>query len=123
MHKRSDIIYNYVFLIGRLTHNLEVKTTKAGKQVCSMQISVKRPFKNSDGDYDYDFIKVSLWEGLVDIVSTRLKKGDKIGLKGRLVNKKLVLEGNISANYSEVIAERIVFLKDLPSPQESEEEV
>lgn len=101
---------NQVVLVGRLTDDLEITETENGKKVTTMILAVQRSFKNSDGVYDADFIKCTLWNAVASSTSEYCKKGDIIGLKGRLqVNTYTDSDG--AKKYStEVIAEKVTFL-------------
>ena len=105
-------MYNYVFLIGRTTKDIVIKETKDGKKVCNVTLAVRRSFKNQDGEYDTDFIRVTIWENLANVIDGSVKKGELIGIKGRLCTKKFVLASEAVALASEVVAERIVFLNN-----------
>ena len=58
---------NKVVLVGRLTRDPELKTTANGVSVCSFTIAVNRRFRNAQGEYEADFIKVMQNLGVVDI--------------------------------------------------------
>ena len=47
---------NKVELIGRLTHDVEMRQTPNGVSLARFSIAVTRRFKNSNGEYDADFI-------------------------------------------------------------------
>ena len=106
-------MYNYVFLIGRTTKDIVIKETKDGKKVCNVTLAVRRSFKNQSGEYDTDFIRVTIWENLANVIEGSVKKGELIGIKGRICSHKVVLASEAVALTSEVIAERIVFLNSL----------
>ena len=79
---------NGVYLIGRLVRDPEIKELESGKKVCNITLAVQRPFKNADGEYETDFFDCSLWEGIAFNTSEYSKKGDLIGVKGRLQQDK-----------------------------------
>lgn len=112
---------NQVVLVGRLTDDLEVTETENGKKVTTMILAVQRSFKNSDGVYEADFIKCTLWNAVASSTSEYCKKGDIIGLKGRLqVNSYTDSDG--TKKYStEVIAEKVTFLSSKPIDEEETE--
>lgn len=70
---------NQVVLVGRLTDDLEVTETENGKKVASLILAVQRSYKNSDGIYEADFIKCTLWNAVASSTSEYCKKGDIIG--------------------------------------------
>ena len=43
-------MYNKVILMGRITHDLELKTTPSGANVCSFSIAVDRRFQQKGED-------------------------------------------------------------------------
>lgn len=102
---------NQVVLVGRLTKNVELEESEGGKKFTVMQIAIPRSFKNADGEYDADFIDCLLWNVIAENTVEYCKKGDIVGVKGRLErlnNEKL-----------RVVAEKVTFLS---SRKEKEEE-
>ena len=89
-------LMNQIILVGRLVNNPELHETENGKSFCNLTIAVPRPYKNDKGEYDTDFIKCKLWQGVAQRTSQYCKKGDLVGVKGRLqVNNKNDLEVNV----------------------------
>lgn len=105
-------MYNYVFLVGRLVRDVEIKKTDSGVEVSSITLAVSRPFKNTETNlYDTDFIKVSVWEPVVGPVAEFAHKGDAIGVKGRIQTRREEIGGK-NIYTQEVVAERIIFLSN-----------
>ena len=103
-------MYNYVFLVGRLVRDIEVRKTENGKDVSTMTLAVTRSFKNTQTNtYDADFINISLWEPFVGSVAEHAKKGDALAVKGRLQTRKEDINGK-NIYTQEVVAERVLFL-------------
>lgn len=75
---------NQVVLVGRLTSNVEVNTLENDKKQAIVTIAVPRSYKNINGEYDTDFIKCILWDGIATNTSEYCKKGDLVGIRGRL---------------------------------------
>lgn len=71
---------NQVVLVGRLTDDIEVATKENGKRVTSLILAVQRTFKNSDGIYETDFIKCTLWNAVAASTSEYCHKGDIVGI-------------------------------------------
>lgn len=63
-------------------------------------IAISRPYKNMNGEYEYDYIPVKLWSGSTNQMEY-VKVGDIIGIKGRLERLGVELR---------VVAEKITFL-------------
>ncbi len=100
---------NQVVLVGRLTESPTVTDIDNGKKYTSINLAVQRPFKNSDGIYETDFIRCILWNSIATNTSEFCHVGDVIGIKGRLQNRSYVDNNNIKY-ITEVIAERVTFL-------------
>ncbi len=117
----GETIYNYVMLIGRLTEDVNVSTTKTGKKVANITLAINRPFKNPQTDsYDTDFIDVSIWDELCDVASNYLKKGSLVAVKGRLTAAYDRLESGPYFNRIQVTGERVIFLSSIESKKDSE---
>ena len=71
---------NKVILMGRLTRDPEVRTTPNGKNVASFSIAVDR----QGSDDQADFIGITAWEKLSDLVAQYLHKGSRVLVQGRL---------------------------------------
>jgi single-strand DNA-binding protein len=92
---------NQTVLVGRLTSEVELKELESGKKVANITLAVPRSFKNEQGEYETDFINCVLWEGIADNVVEYCRKGDLLGIKGRLQSNEDKLE---------LIAEKVTFL-------------
>ena len=99
---------NQVVLIGRMTQDVETKEEN-GKEISVITIAVSRQFKNENGEYDTDLIPVIIWGGIATNVKEYCRKGDLMGIRGRLQ----VESGNI-----QVIAEKVTFLSSKKSEEE-----
>ena len=115
---------NEVVLVGRLTKDPEVVTTENTKKRALITLAVPRKFKNVDGVYETDFIRVVLWNVIALNTKEYCKTGDLLGVKGRIqINSYKDSEDN--THYStDIIAEKITFLssKKIDEAQVREEE-
>lgn len=102
---------NNVILVGRLTRDPEVVTTENGNKRSFVIIAVPRSFKNTEGKYDSDFIKCVLWNIVAEHTCEYCKKGDIVGIKGRIQTNTYEKDGVMKYD-SEVVAERVTFLSD-----------
>ena len=92
---------NQIILVGRLTDTPILETLESGKTICNITVAVQRSYKNADGVYETDFINCLLQFGDAENTCKYCKKGDLIGIKGKLQNNNDKLE---------VVAERVTFL-------------
>lgn len=96
---------NQVVLVGRLTSDIKIEKDESEKKFCKFVIATPRSFKNVDGEYETDFIPITTLGGIVQNTAEYCKKGDLIGIRGRI--QTIVNEDKQSI---EIIAERITFL-------------
>lgn len=75
---------NRVVLTGRLTRDLELKTTQSGLSVASFTIAVNRQFTDSQGKREADFINCVAWRKSAENLCKYTHKGSLIGIDGRL---------------------------------------
>ena len=100
---------NLVYLIGRLVSDPELKNTETKKEHTSIVVAVQRSYKNSDGIYETDFIRCNLWNGIASNVTEYCKKGDLVGIRGRIQVRNY--EENEETKYiTEIIVDKVSFL-------------
>ena len=75
---------NQVVLVGRLTDEPNIVDIDDNKKKTVVNLAVNRPFKNSEGLYETDFIRCVLWNGIATNTKEYCHKGDIVGIKGRL---------------------------------------
>ena len=100
---------NIVFLIGRLVSDPELKKSEKEKDYSTVTLSVQRSFKNSNGIYETDFIRCKLWNGIATNVHEYCKKGDLVGVKGR-IQIRTYQENEETKYITEIIADKVSFL-------------
>ncbi len=100
---------NQIVIVGRLVKNPELRETEKGKKVTNITLAVPRSYKNSDGEYETDFIDCTLWTGIAENTTEYCRKGDLLGIKGRIQTRSYDVDD--SKRYvTEVIAEKVTFL-------------
>lgn len=100
---------NQIVLAGRLVSDPEVVTTESNRKRTNITVAIPRSFKNVDGTYDSDFIKCTLWNGIAESTGEYCKKGDIIGVKGRIQTSTYEKDGEKKYNM-DIIAEKVSFL-------------
>lgn len=121
-------MYNSVTLIGRLVDDPKIATYDEQCTVSNITLACNRPFKNSDGQMEVDFIRVSLWDTLGRNTYDYCRKGDMVAIRGRIQNRKSEItvdtdNGPVKKNIQtyDVVGERIIFLSTTGIPSHSEE--
>ncbi len=96
-------------LIGFVANDLELKTVADGKKVVNIRLAVRREFQNSNGEYEVDFISVSLWDFNAEHAYNYVKKGSRIAIKGRICPRKEMV-GDTAVYTNDLYADRLLFL-------------
>lgn len=108
---------NQIVIVGRLVKDPELKETEKGKKVTNITLAVPRSYKNVNGEYDTDFIDCVLWTGVAENTAEYCKKGDLLGVKGRVQSR--TYEKEEQKKYvTEVVAEKVTFLTNKPKEKE-----
>ena len=100
---------NQTVIVGRLVSDPEVYETESGRKISHITVAVPRSFKNMNGEYETDFISCVLWKGIAENTAEYCKKGDLIGIKGRIQTRDIETEED-RKKVVEVVAEKITFL-------------
>lgn len=87
-------MHNMVYLIGRLSTDVNEKDSK-------ITLAVQSNIKNEEGIYETLFVDVLLYGQMLKNTLEYIKKGDLVGVKGRLT---------IKGNELKVVADKLSFL-------------
>ena len=100
---------NQMMIVGRLVDNPTLEKTENGKKVMNMTMAVPRTYKNAEGAYDTDFVDCVLWEGIAETTAEYCKKGDILGVRGRVQTDLYEKDGQTHKS-TKIIAEKVSFL-------------
>ena len=100
---------NQVIMVGRLVADPEVKENDNGKKYTNATIAVQRSYKNADGVYETDFVDCTLFDGLATNTFEYCRKGDIIGVKGKVQTSTYEKDGE-KRKSMQIIADKITFL-------------
>lgn len=103
---------NKIILIGRLVNDTELKTLNNGTNYVQATIAVNRNYKNSEGNYEADFIDFSAFGLNAELINKYFVKGDRIGIIGRLQSRSYTNQQGQKIIVREVIVENIEFLQE-----------
>ena len=101
---------NNVNLCGRLTRDIDLRYTQSGKAVGSFSLAVNRNFKNSNGDYEADFINCTIWGKSAENLANFVSKGSLINVSGRLNTRNYDNKQGQKVYVTEVIVEHFDLL-------------
>ncbi len=102
-------MYNRVILMGRITHDLELRTTPNGINVCDFQLAVDRPFQNKGEERKSDFFRVVAWRQSADFVCRYFGKGKMILVEGTLQTNQYTDKNGVNVTRYEIVADRLSF--------------
>lgn len=113
---------NKVIEIGRVTKDLELKQTTSGISVIEFSIAVKRAFKNANGEYESDFFNCVAYNKSAETISRYVKKGDQIGIEGRLQTRNYTNSEGRKIYVTEIIVESFEFLQSKKQEEQPTEQ-
>lgn len=104
---------NRVQLIGNLGQDPEVKTLESGKRVANFTIATREEFKNAEGQKvsESTWHNIVAWNGLADIVSKYLKKGNEVALEGKLVYRSYEDKSGVTRYVTEIVLNDLALLR------------
>lgn len=108
---------NRVVLVGRITHDLELKYTNGGIAVVNFSIAVNRNYTNEQGEREADFIRCVAWRGQAENMAKYVGKGSLIGVDGKIQSSTYETPQGEKRTSIDVVADQIEFLESKSSRQ------
>ena len=101
---------NKVVLMGRLTRDPEVRYTQTNNtMVSTFSLAVNRRFVRQGEERQADFINVVAWSKTAEFVSKYFKKGQQVGVIGRIQTRNWDDDQGQRHYVTEVVAEETYF--------------
>ena len=101
-------MYNKVILMGRITKDIELKTTPSGIAVTSFSIAVDRP-GGKDKERATDFIDCVAWRQTAEFISRFFCKGKAILIEGKLQTRSYTDKNGTAHKVVEVVVDQAAF--------------
>lgn len=98
---------NKVFLVGRLSPDLDMRVTASGKAVCSFSLTVA--FKTRVRE-ETDAIDCVAWDTLAELIGQEGEDGRRVAIEGRLHTRQLEGPDGQRKKITEVVVRDIEFL-------------
>lgn len=100
---------NKVILIGRLTHDPEMRTTPGGQGVTTLRLATNRVWTDPSGQRKdaTEYHTVIAWRRLGEIAGQYLKKGGLVMIEGRLQTRNWLDQNNNKRYITEIIADNL----------------
>lgn len=105
---------NKVQLIGNLGQDPEIVNLNDGKQLAKFSIATTDRYTNKKGEQvtDTQWHRVVAFNGTASIISQYVKKGNKIGVEGKLVTRQWEDKEGQKRYTTEVVCDQVLLLGD-----------
>ena len=100
---------NHIVVMGRLTHDPELRKTASGVSVASFSVAVDRDFSQQDGKKETDFLDVVAWRNTAEFAAKYFTKGRMAVISGRLQIRNWEDKDGNKRRTAEILAENIYF--------------
>lgn len=101
--------FNKVILVGRITHDPELKITQGGTEVVNFQLAVNRQRKDDPAD----FFRVVCFNKTAEFLNNYVTKGKLLLVEGSLRNNSWQDNSGQKKTSTEIVAMRIVLMERL----------
>jgi single-strand DNA-binding protein len=100
---------NKVVLIGRLTHDPEMRSTSSGQNVTTLKMATNRVWNDKTGQRQEstEYHIIVAWARLGEISNQYLNKGSLVMIEGRLQTRSWTDQNNNKKYMTEIIAENL----------------
>lgn len=100
---------NSVVLMGRLTHEPELRRTPNDIAVTSFSLAVERPYSSKDGERQTDFIDVDAWRSTAEFICKYFHKGQLVAVEGSIQTRNFTDSQGNKRKSVRVLADRVHF--------------
>ena len=114
---------NKVEITGRLVKDVEKKITPSGIEVAQFTLAVNRRISKEDkeaGRQSADFIDCVAWRQSASFLAQYGKKGDVVGVVGRIEKRSYINSKNVTVYIVEVNAEEVEILSNVEKAERKE---
>lgn len=111
---------NNVSLIGRLTKDIELKSTAKGDSVGSFTLAVNRNFTNQQGEREADFINCVIWKKPAEALAKYTQKGSQVGIEGRIQTRNYENQQGTRVYVTEIVVSQVTFIGSNNSNQNTQ---
>lgn len=104
---------NRVIIIANTTREIELKQTPSGASVANFSIASNRKFKSGDETKEeVSFFDCVVWGKLAELCNQYVNKGDRVGIEGRLQQRRWENTEGKTQSKVEIVVENIQFLSN-----------
>ena len=104
---------NRVIIIANTTRDVDLKQTPSGASVANFSIASNRKFKSGDETKEeVSFFDCVVWGKLAELCNQYVNKGDRVGIEGRLQQRRWENTEGKTQSKVEIVVENIQFLSN-----------
>ncbi|WPH48389.1 single-stranded DNA-binding protein (plasmid) [Enterococcus faecalis] len=107
--------------IGRLTKEVDLRTTSSGRSVTNFTLACKRKRPDKDGNAQTTFIQCVLWGKPAQVFTKYVQKGTLIAVTGELQTRSYDNQEGITHYVTELVIENFEFLESKETVQSREQ--
>ena len=111
---------NSVSLIGRIANDIQYIPCNKDRSVRKFALAFKEMIK-VDGEDETYFIECECWDKVGERIDQYCKKGDRIGIIGRLIQHKYVRADGSKSSQIKVVVSSVEFLEAKKKEEPKEE--
>ena len=105
----ANLNLNKTILGGRLTADVELKTTQSGISVCSFTLAVNRK-TGKDKEQQTDFISCQAWRQTAEFISRYFRKGSSLCITGSIQTRSWTDQNGQKRYTTEVLVDEAMFV-------------
>lgn len=113
---------NAVTIVGRIMSDPEVTNLDNGEKVTNVTLAIPRSYKNNEGVYEADLLNCELQKGIASAVADYCRKGDVVGVKGKLKTNSYETKDGNKYNSVVVEAEKFTFISSIDKIKKQDQE-
>lgn len=102
---------NKVFIIGRLTNDPQLRSTKTGQAVAVFSVATNRQWTDQQNQKreEVEYHNIVVWGKQAETTSKYLVKGQIVYVEGRLQTRSYEDKAGVKKYATEIVAERVQF--------------
>lgn len=114
---------NHCVLLGNLTKDPELRYTKSGKPVATLNMATNHSVKNEDGSYQDvpTFHRIIVWGKMAEFIARDARKGTKVYVDGRITTREYEDKDGNKQRSREILADNVIPMSQAQARQVVEE--
>ncbi len=112
---------NHVQLIGNIGDDPKVANLESGKKVCRFPLATNEYYKNAEGEKvkETDWHQVQAWGRTAEIIEKYAKKGDEIGVIGKIKTRTYEGEDGNQRYVTDIVVDEVLLMGRKPNGDEA----